>query len=171
MTESEDQPVLVQDGVGHEASPIRDGLVLESPGDQGRPSHAFGPWSSVALAFPVAAAAELAFLLVSSRLFSGGGSSSAMISSLEVMILLPFIIGGVVIWHVVLGLVMGAILGTMPALLGVWTGVLLGAWLDSVVGPSEANVGTVAILSLCVLFFVLPGYRVGVRLQARRPRT
>lgn len=68
MTESADQPTLAQDDIDDEASPIGDGLVVEDPGDQGRSPRTFGPWSSVVLAIPVAAVAELGFLLVGSRL-------------------------------------------------------------------------------------------------------
>jgi hypothetical protein len=171
MIEPEGQPLVTHDSVGDQALSTGDGLLADGEGNQGGSGLTSGKWSSVALALSVAAVAEFGFLLVFSKLLSGGSTSSAMGGYIQAMILVPFILGGLIIWHVGLGMVMGAIFRTMPVLLRVWAGVLVGAGLDSLVRTSEANVDTVVIISLCVLLFVLPGYRVGARRASGRPRT
>jgi len=118
------------------------------------------------LAFPIAAAAELAFLQVTSELLPGGSSNSEG-DVWMVVALAPFIMGSLVIWHVVLGFVLGAIFRTTPALLGVGAGVLLGGALYSVGKVSEPNLGTLAIIAFFVLIFLLPGYLVAARIRAR----
>lgn len=168
MTEPSDQPVLAQDRVDDEASPITDGLVDADPSDQGRSPRTFGPWSSVVLAFPVAAVAEVGFLFVSALLLPDGGGSGSEYIWLG---LLPFIIGAAAISQVVIGLVLGAIFRTMPALLGVAGGVPVGVGLGILVDGSKADVRTIAILSFFLLLVVVPGYAVGATIRARRGRT
>ncbi len=138
--------------------------AVTHPSDQGPPPRRFGPRSAV-VAFVVAAIAELGVTRLSSILLSGF-LGDGMVGALMAGAVVPFLLAALVVWHVVLGLALGAIFRTGWAMLGVGAGVIVGGALDSAVEGSDLilffPVAGIA-LAVVVVLLVLPAYVVGAR--------